>query len=267
MTTTPSQDITANFQAAYSWFHRTDPALTFGAAGGMTCCYAPGGLTDFNVALPDPAQPPEPSAPAFRETLLAVREFFHDRAPAFSCWTPQGNMIAPAAKTLEFATRVDYMSQHRELAAPVPVPERGGPLTARRVATHGELDAFADLIAAGWSVNAAPYRDFFAAQAERLLAADCPKHLYIGWVEDSPACCMELFMQPECGVAGVYYVTTHRAFRRQGYAMRLQAMALEEARQAGYRAAVVISEPDEHRVMARLGFVDCGLWHEYIQDA
>jgi GNAT superfamily N-acetyltransferase len=262
----PSRDITANFTAAYSWLQRTAPELTAGAVGGMLCCRAPGALTDFNVALPDPeTPPPDPASPEFRETLREVRKFFQGRP--FSCWIRQGAGAAPEARELGFSDRVEYTGQYLEFKrAAAPCLETSA-LAIRRVATPGELEAFADLVAAGWSLEPGPYRRFFAGQASRLFAADCPKRLYVGWLASTPVCCMELFAQPDLGVAGVYYVATRAAFRRQGHALRMQARVLEEARQAGFRAAVVLSEPGERRLMLRLGFIDQGPWHEYIQNA
>jgi len=264
---TPARDIAANFSAAYSWFQRTDPELTARPAGGMLCCHVPGELTDFNVALPDPEMPlPEPSSPDFKETLRQVRAFFQTRA--FSCWVRQTSQAVPAARDLGFSERVDYTGQYLELKRDfIPRPRPNDALTARRVATAGELEAFADLAAAGWSLASWPYRRFFASQAARLFASDCPKHLYVGWMEQVPICCMELFVQPDSGVAGIYYVVTHAAFRRRGHALSMQSQVLEQARQAGFRAAAVVSEPDERRIMARLGFADQGMWHEYIQDS
>ena len=272
LTPAPAHDIAANFHAAYSWFQRADTTAAVESVAGMTCCYVPGGLTDFNVALPQPEHVfPEPSSEAFRERLQAAQAFFHARHTAFSCWTPQGALVAPAAHSLHVSARADYMSQHLDLSRspslPPLAPDPAGALfTVRRVASARELELFADLIAAGWSVAAEPYRRFFSAHAARLLQPDCPKQWYIGWADQAPACCMELFVQPETNVAGIYYVTTHNAFRRRGYALHLQAHVLKKARQAGCHAAVVVSEPGERRIMSRLGFADCGLWHEYIQD-
>jgi GNAT superfamily N-acetyltransferase len=259
-----NRDIAANFLAAYSWLQREDPALTARPVAGMLCCHVPGELTDFNVALPDPHTPlPEPSSPDFMETLRQVRHVFGDCA--FSCWIRRGSRDVPAARDLGFSERADYMGQYLDLKDIVPCSRPDDALTARRVATLGELEAFADLAAAGWSLAAEPYRRFFMSQASRLFAPGCPKQLHIGWVGGVPVCCMELFVQPDSGVAGVYYVATRAACRRQGHAMNMQSRVLEQARRAGFRAAVVVSEPDEQRIMARLGFAAQGLWHEYIQ--
>jgi len=260
---TPAYDIAANFLAAYSWFQRTDPELTARPTGGMLCCRAPGALTDFNVALPDPGTPlPEPASPGFGETLRQVRIFF--RAQAFSCWIQQSSQAVPEARALGFSKRFDYMGQYLDLKRGMISrcrPDES--LAVRRIATPGEVEIFADLVAAGWSLEPEPYRRFFTSQASRLLAPNCPKQLYIGWIAETPICCMELFVQPDSGVAGVYYVATRSHYRRQGHARSLQFQVLEQARQAGFRGAVVISEPGERRIMARLGFSDQGLWHEY----
>ena len=268
---TPARDIAANFLAAYSWFQRTDPELTAQPVGNMLCCHTPGELTDFNVALPDPEQTlPDPSSASFRETLRLVRIFFQARS--FSFWIQQGSQAAPDARDLGFSGRVKYTSQYLELKHNAIAPfisfsGLNGALTVRRVTTPGELEAFSDLVAAGWKLESGPYRRFFTRRASRLFTVDCPKQLYIGWIDQAPICCMELFVQPDSGVAGIYYVATHAAYRRQGHALSMQLRILEQTRLAGFRAVVVISEPAEQRIMARLGFVDQGPWHEYIQNA
>ena len=257
------RDLAANFLAAYSWFQRTDPELTARPVAGMFCCHARGALTDFNVALPDFETPlPEPSSPAFGETLRQVRMFF--QGGAFSCWIRQNSRPVPEAEALGFSRRVDYTGQYLDLKrGMIPFFRPGDALEVRRIATPGELEIFADLIAAGWSLEPEPYRCFFASQTSRLLVPDCPKQLYIGWIAETPVCCMELFVQPDSGVAGVYYVSTRAPFRRQGHALSMQFRVLEQARLDGFRAAVVVSEPGERRIMAKLGFADQGEWHEY----
>lgn len=262
--------IADNFFAAYSWFQRTDPAFEVYDAGALACFYAPNGMVDFNIAMSHPEMtPPDPASAAFKEALAPARAFFAARRSPFSCWVPQGPAPVPGANDLGFAARIDYMGQCLDLptADLTPPAQNSIALNIRRVSHEAELLALADLVAAGWSVPAGPYRTFFTGQAQRLLHPDCPKHYYIGWADEAPACCMELFTQPEQGIAGIYYVTTHNAFRRQGHATRLQNHVLAQARQTGYHTAVVVSEPDERRLLARRGFIDCDQWYEYVHNA
>jgi GNAT superfamily N-acetyltransferase len=255
------RDIARNFFAAYGWFQRGGQGMTVREVGGLTCFHAPGGLTDFNFAMPDPDRAAPRGLPL--AAMDRAKDFFRQRGSPFACWLPG----APGSEDAPGFARHDYTGQHLALERLPPPGDAGADLLVRRVTRAEELDAFADTIAAGWSTPAEPYREFFASQAGRLLRADCPKRLYIGWKDEQPICCLELFTQPEEGVAGLYYVVTRREFRRRGYGLRIQDQALRQAAAGGCRAAVVVSRPAERRLLARCGFVDCGAWHEYVEKA
>ncbi|MDR0338927.1 MAG: GNAT family N-acetyltransferase [Desulfovibrio sp.] len=259
----PDQVIAANFLASYTWFQRHNPACTVRAVGSMVCAHASGSLTDFNVALPDAERPlPDPFSESFRRNCAAVRDFFAQQRVPFSCWIP-GRPEAPVAADLGFSGRLVYTGQYLELRNARFAPTAG--LTVRRVASLEDLEAFADLIAIGWSMPPEAYRAFFSAQAACLLTPGAAKQFFLGLAGGRPACCMELFGQAGAKVAGIYYVTTHPDFRRQGFAAALQSQVLRLALSQGRETAVVVSEPDECRLLGRLGFVDCSPWFEYIQ--
>ena len=253
--------IAANFLAAYTWFQRQSASCTVCLTDGMVCAHAPGGLTDFNVALPDAsAELPCPESDAFRRGCVAAQAFFAPFRAPFSCWVP-GDSEALAPERLGFTHRAAYTGQYLDLQALCDLPASG--LNARRVETLADLEAFAYLIALGWSMPTGPYRSFFADQADCLLPSVSSKQFFLGFAGDRPACCMELFVQPEAGVAGIYYVTTHPDCRRQGFAAAMQSQVLRQAASQGYTSAVVVSEPDECRLLHRLGFENCATWHEY----
>ncbi len=261
----PSHDqaIAANFLAAYTWFQQQNPACTVRAAGNMVCAHASGSLTDFNVALPAADRPlPRPDSESFRQDCAAVRAFFTPLRAPFSCWTP-GGPTAPEAADLGFSSRTAYTGLYLDLRAANPAPHAD--LTVRRVRDEADIAAFADLIALGWSMPPEPYRDFFQQQAPLLLPCASPKQFYLGLADNRPVCCMELFVQPESGVAGIYYVATHPEQRRKGYAAAMQSQVLELAAQRGLNAAVVVAEPGERRLLGRLGFVESSAWYEYVQ--
>ena len=255
------QIIAANFLAAYTWFQRQNASCTVCLTEGMVCAYAPGGLTDFNVALPDAqAALPDPDSDAFRRGCAAVQAFFAPLHAPFSCWVPGGS-AAPGPEDLGFTHRAAYTGQYLDLHAARDLFTSG--LKVRRVKTLADLEIFADLIALGWSMPSGPYRSFFAGQANWLLSPASPKQFFLGFSGDRPACCMELFVPSETGVAGIYYVTTHPDCRRQGFAADMQSQVLHQAMLQGCTSAVVVSEPDECRLLNRLGFENCATWYEY----
>ena len=260
--------IASNFTASYTWYQAHNPAYTVKRVEDMVCAYASGSLIDFNVAMPfiengEGAPLPAAEWDFWLRNVEAVQEFFADRASPFSFWAmQQDGEIMPDPGQAGFSHQGVYTGQYLELERLVLKEAEG--LDVRRVASRVDIVAFADLIGLGWNMPSAPYREFFVAQEPWLLAKDCVKELYIGWSGGQAACCMELFVQPEEKVGGVYYVTTHKDFRRRGLAAALQSGVLDGARRRGFSGATVVSEPDECRLLRSIGFVDCALWYEYV---
>jgi len=263
--------IASNFTASYTWYQAQNPAYTVKRVEDMVCAYAPGSLIDFNVAMPHVGKTDAPDLPVpgwdfWLKNVEAVQEFFADLASPFSFWAmQQEGEIMPDPGQAGFSHQGVYTGQYLELEGLTLRKAEG--LEVKRVASHEDIVAFADLIALGWNMPSEPYRAFFTAQEPWLLAEGCVKELYVGRSGGKPACCMELFVQPEEKVAGIYYVTTHKDFRKRGFAGALQSGVLAGAARRGFEVGVVVSEPDECRLLRSIGFVDCALWYEYVCEA
>jgi GNAT superfamily N-acetyltransferase len=95
-------------------------------------------------------------------------------------------------------------------------------------------------------------RLFRDALRHRALRPDAPWRYYVGRLDGRPVATVELFT--DAGVAAVHYVVTLPEVRRQGIGAAMTRHALRDARQLGYRVAVLTASPDGFRVYHRLGF-------------
>lgn len=87
-----------------------------------------------------------------------------------------------------------------------------------------------------------------------------PWHHYAGWLHDTPVASASLLYH--AGVAGIYGVSTIPEARRRGVAASITLHALREARDMGYRVAVLSPTDMSEAIYRRMGFQDyCTLLH------
>lgn len=161
--------------------------------------------------------------------------------------------LRPAEAELAMSARLDAA-----LSAAAPAPPE---LSIERVASRAQLTDFAAVNAANWSPPDENVVRFYDLAASSLLSAVSPLRYFVGRVDGAPVATVELAIGG--GVAGIYNVATRAAFRRRGYASAVMARALEEARAAGLRTAVLQAAPDGIGVYRRLGFSEFGTITEY----
>jgi len=88
------------------------------------------------------------------------------------------------------------------------------------------------------------------------LGFDMPFRNYLGLIDGKPVATSQLFLA--AGVAGIFWVTTIPAARRQGIGMAMTLAPLREARAMGYRISVLHPSDMGRGVYRGLGFEDHG---------
>jgi ribosomal protein S18 acetylase RimI-like enzyme len=88
-----------------------------------------------------------------------------------------------------------------------------------------------------------------------------PWRYYLGRLHGHPVATAKLFVGE--GVAAVHTVTTLPEVRRRGIGSAMTRHVLHEARALGYRVGVLTASPEGIGSYRRIGFRECGWFHEY----
>ena len=86
---------------------------------------------------------------------------------------------------------------------------------------------------------------------------------YIGYLDGRPVACAALVL--EAGVAGVYAIATVPDARHRGIGRYLTQLPLLEARNRGYKVAVLQASPMGYPIYDKLGFRVVGRYSLYLQ--
>jgi GNAT superfamily N-acetyltransferase len=142
-------------------------------------------------------------------------------------------------------------------------PSALGPqrLRVQRVGSASELQDFARVSAANWTPPDPQVRRFYELGAAALLAPDGPLWLYVGYCDDVPVATCELTVGG--GVVGLYNISTVAAYRRRGFGTALTLGPLLEARERGYRTAILQASSEGVALYERVGFRAFGDVTEY----
>jgi GNAT superfamily N-acetyltransferase len=177
----------------------------------------------------------------------------------FSWWASSGDQPSDLRERLD-AAGLSLEEVAPAMAADLERLEDGkldpGGLQIRRVRTPAELADFARVVAANWSPPDLHVLRFYELTAPALLGDDAPIWLYVGYLGGEPVTASELASGG--GIAGLYNVCTLAAHRRRGFGAAITLRPLLDARDQGYRTAILQSSPEGERIYARAGFVRFG---------
>lgn len=130
----------------------------------------------------------------------------------------------------------------------VPVPEH---LEIVNVHDEASLKQWVEVAMIGFETPTELFAPLFAVESE-LTPETIPYHRYLALWQGQPAGISALYLN--AGVAGIYFVATVPEARRQGIGLAVTQAALQAARSAGYRLAILQASPMGAPVYARLGF-------------
>ena len=133
-------------------------------------------------------------------------------------------------------------------------------LHIRQVTDLAELKVWTHTFVTGYGIPEIWELDFF--NLSKSLGFGVPFQHYLGFWNDQPVAASTLFLG--AGVAGLYNVATLPAARGRGIGAAMSGFPLVEARQMGYRVAILQSSEMGIGVYQRLGFVKvCAMDHFY----
>jgi ribosomal protein S18 acetylase RimI-like enzyme len=248
----------ANFLVHAAWAPSRVPGMSVSSTRGVTVVDSGLVCDTFNCILA--ARLTAETADAAIGAALA---HFGRVGRPFSWW------VGPADRPSDLGSRLEaagLVAAAGELAMSAsleagPADDSPAELAIEAVATPAQLSDFAAVNAANWSPPDTNVLRFYAAAASVLLSRESPIRFFVGRVNREPVATFELAIGG--GVGGIYNVATLERFRRRGYASAMMRRALEEAKAARLRAAVLQASADGVGVYRRQGFSEFGRITEY----
>ena len=144
---------------------------------------------------------------------------------------------------------------------PVGLPPAPG-LVVEQVAGPATLREWCAAMCAGYEMPAAFGETYYDCLINLGLEAQAPLRHCLGRLDGEPVATATLFLG--AGVAGIYDVSTIPAARRQGIGAVMTVQALRDAREDGYRIAVLHSSAAGLPLYRRLGFSEYCSIGQYI---
>ena len=243
----------ANLAVHMSWPQRHTPGMYVDERDDLLLVDCGLACDTFNVVC-NARLAPDTADRRIREAL----NYFARAGRPFSWWASSSDgppdlhkRLGAAGLSLEEVAPAMAADLHRLADGPL---DPGG-LQIRRARSAKELMDFARVVAANRSPPEPHGLRFYELAAPALLD-DAPAWLYVGYLNGEPVTASELAIGG--GIAGLYNVCTLAAYRRRGFAAAVTLRPLLDARDQGYRTAILQASTEGERIYARAGFVRFG---------
>lgn len=134
-------------------------------------------------------------------------------------------------------------------------------LKIERVTTPKHISDFAMVNAVNWTPPDQNVIRFYETATPLLLDPRSPLRIYVGYLGDEAVSTAELTVGGD--VVGLYNIATLEAHRRKGIGSALTLRPLIDAREEGFKIAILQASADGLGVYKRLGFKETGQYTEY----
>ncbi|UCF91617.1 MAG: GNAT family N-acetyltransferase [Desulfobacterales bacterium] len=193
------------------------------------------------------------SSDAIKESLTSLKS----RKVPFMWWIGSGAQSADWGKQLEshgLVYREDFSGMAADLLALKEDLASLSGLTIEPVSDKETLEQWVNAAFIGFRLPGNSDKACFNLFAG--LGFDMPLRNYVAFMDGKPIATSQLFLA--AGVAGIYWVTTIPAARRQGIGMAMTLAPLREASAMGYRISILHPSDMARGLYRGLGFEDYG---------
>jgi GNAT superfamily N-acetyltransferase len=248
-----------NLALHMGWVQQRTPGMRVEADAHLTLIDSGLACDTFNIVCR--TRLPEES---LRERIAEAVGYFRAVRRPFCWWVGPSDRplyLGQALKEAGLAEKESEAAMTADLYAIRKADPLPPGLRIERARSPEQLRDFAFVLAANWTPPDPDAPRFFVAAAPVLLQPGCPMWLYVGYQDGEPVAICEL--TEGGGVVGLYNVCTLEAHRRKGIASALLMHSLREARERGWKTAVLQASVYGQGAYARLGFRVTGRFTEY----
>lgn len=168
---------------------------------------------------------------------------------------PHQDAVQAALVEAGFSHRVECPGMTRTHLSPETTSS--SPLVVTRVSTPEQASEWAGVYTDANGFPEAVRSGFHDALPE-VWSERSESEWFIGRNEGEPVACIKLRLEDDGKTCGLYQLATLERFRRRGFAAHMLMSAMDYARDHGYAAALLQSEPHAAALYERVGFTrDC----------
>lgn len=198
------------------------------------------------------------------ERIRSVLRHFGSQGRPFAWWVGPADRPSDLGVKLEehgFAAAGTEPGMAADLERLPSVDVSPGGLRVERTRTEAQVREFAEVLASLADPPDPTVVRFYERASPALLEPESPLSIYVGYLGEEPVASAELTFGG--GIVGLYNVSTRSAHRKKGIGTAMTVRPLLDARNAGFRMAVLQASEEGFPIYSRLGFEVIGSFTEY----